>query len=49
MNTIRIRAFGLDLPSRAMTANDNWHAPETLSVEIDVWLQWRAHRTRRSA
>lgn len=37
MKTIRIRAFGLDLPSRAMTANDNWRAPETLSVTLDTW------------
>ena len=40
MITIRIRAFGLDLPSRAMTANDNWRAPELLSVAVDTW----AHR-----
>lgn len=46
---IPLRAFGLDTPSRAMTANDNWLAPETLSVQIDVWREWRAGRTRKAA
>jgi hypothetical protein len=37
MTFFRLRAFGLDTPSRAMTANDNWQAPETLSVALDTW------------
>jgi hypothetical protein len=35
---VRLRAFGLALPSRAMTANDNWRGPEFLSVTVDTWV-----------
>jgi hypothetical protein len=36
MTFYRLSAFGL-APPRAMTANDNWRAPETLSIALDTW------------